>query len=36
MGKWEKLKKGKLENNANVVSSSSREQYLHNKLDEMG
>ena len=36
MGKWEKLKKGTLENNVNVAFSSSREQYLHNKLDEMG
>ena len=36
MGKWKKLKKGKSENNASKVFSSNEEQYLLDKLDEMG
>ena len=36
MGKWKKLKKGKLGNNVNNVFNSNEEQYLLDKLDEMG
>ena len=36
MGKWKKLKKGKLENNVNVDLNSNEEKHLLTKLDEMG
>ena len=36
MGKWKKLKKGKLENNLNVVFNSNKEKHLLTKLDGMG
>ena len=35
MGKWKKLKRGKLENNVNVVFNSNEEKHLFTKLDEM-
>ena len=35
-GKWKKLKRGKLENNVNVVFNSNEEKHLLTKLDEMG
>ena len=35
-GEMEKVKKGKLENNVNVVLNSNKEQYLLDKLDEIG
>ena len=36
MGKWEKLKRRKLENNVNVVFNRNEENHLLTKLDEMG
>ena len=36
MGKWKKLKKRELRNSVNVVFNSNKEQYLFDKLDEMG
>ena len=36
MEKWKKLKKGKLENNVNVVLNRNDEKHLLTKLDEMG
>ena len=36
MGKWKKLKRGKFENNVNVVFNSNEEKHLLTKLDEMG
>ena len=36
IGKWKKLKRGKLENNVNVVFNSNEEKHLLTKLDEMG
>ena len=35
-GEMEKVKKGKLENNVNVVFYSNKEQYFLDKLDEIG
>ena len=35
MMKWKKLKRGKLENNVNVVFNSNVEKHLLTKLDEM-
>ena len=35
-GEMEKVKKGKLENNVNVVFNSNKEQYFLDKLDEIG
>ena len=34
-GEMEKVKKGKLENNVNVVFNSNKEQYFLDKLDEI-
>ena len=36
MRKWKKSKRGKLENNVNVVFNSNKDQHLFDKLDEMG
>ena len=36
MGKWKKLKRGKLENNINEVFNSNEGKHLLIKLDEMG
>ena len=36
MGKWKKLKRGKLENNINIVFNSNEEKHWLTKLDEMG
>ena len=36
MVKWKKLKRGKLENNVNVVLNSNEEEHLLTKSNEMG